>query len=106
MSNNLKVRKHSIKRLLEDEDEDIIVLTLPPEKRQKIDSLYTSRSNEGCFQLLIKRHLNYKDEKFRKYCRLNQKQFNFVLSLIYEDIRPKRNGSSITGEQKLFLTLR
>lgn len=105
-------RKRFLRQLLEDEeeeDDDILLLlcALIPKKRMKIDTLFTSREEEGCFQTLIKRHLNYKEEKFRKYCRLNQSQFNFVLSLINQDIQPRRNGSSIiTSAQKLFLTLR
>lgn len=103
-------RQELIQQLLEDDEEDddiLIMLSTLPKKRMKIDSIFTSREEEGCFQILIKRHLNYKEKKFRKYCRLNHKQFNFVLSLINQNIKPKRNGTSIiTSAQKLFLTLR
>ncbi|XP_050311476.1 uncharacterized protein LOC126747037 [Anthonomus grandis grandis] len=99
-------KQELLMRLLEDEEEDDdIILLLLSAKRNKIDSFYTSRHAEGCFEILIKRHLNIKDAKFRKYCRLNKTQFRFVLSLIQNEIQPKKQGS-ITAEEKLFLTLR
>lgn len=107
MSDYLNIRKRElVKRLIEDEEEDDeIMLVLLSSKRNKIDSLYTSRIDEGSYQTLIKRHLNVKEYKFRRYCRLNKTQFQFVLSLIKSDIQPMKKGS-ITAEEKLFLTLR
>lgn len=98
MSDNLNKRKRELlQRLMEDEEEDdeIMLLLLASEKRKKIDSLYTSRVDEGSYNILIKRHFNLKEEKFRKYCRLNKAQFKFVLSLIENDIQPKKKGSRL-----------
>ncbi|CAH2088123.1 unnamed protein product [Euphydryas editha] len=104
--NSNKMKRELLKRLIEDEEEDDeIIWFLLSSKRKKVDSLYTSRVEEGSYQILIKRHLNAKELKFRKYCRLNKTQFKFVLSLIENDIRPMKKGS-ITAEEKLFLTLR
>lgn len=107
MSDNFNERKRElVKSLIQDEEEDDeIMLLLLSSKRNKIDSLYTSRVDEGSYLILIKRHLNLKDQKFRKYCRLNKTQFQFILSLIENDIQPMKKGS-ITAEEKLFLTLR
>lgn len=103
MSDNFSGANEVIQQLLEDEEDNdnlIMLLSMPPEKRMKIDSIFTSREEEDCFQILIKRRLIYKEEKFRKYCRLKHKLFDFVLSV------NKKNTSVITSAEKLFLTLR
>lgn len=106
MSDNLNKRKRElVERLIQDEEEDDEIMLLLTSKRNEIDSLYTSRVDEGSYQILIKRHLDLKEQKFRQYCRLNKSEFKFVLSLIKKDIQPMKKGS-ITADEKLFLTLR
>lgn len=93
MSDNLNIRKlELVKRLIEDEEEDDEIMVLLLSKRNKIDSLYTSRIVEGSYQILIKGHLNVKENKFRSYCRLNKTQFQ--LSLIKSDIQPIKKDQS------------
>jgi hypothetical protein len=62
------------------------------------------RSSEGTYSILIKNHLESDSEELREYCRLNKKQLDFILSLIREEIEPKKINA-INAKQKLFLTL-
>ncbi|KAL0830080.1 hypothetical protein ABMA28_003537 [Loxostege sticticalis] len=91
--------------LLEEEDDDDFLLLYARKKRNAPDLLFKSRTKEGSYSILIKNHLIGAEEKFRKYCRINKNQFDFVLSLIVEEIQPK-NRHAITAEEKLYLTLR
>lgn len=62
MSDNLNKRKRElVERLIQDEEEDDEIMLLLTSKRNEIDSLYTSRVDEGSYQILIKRHLNLKE---------------------------------------------
>lgn len=90
--------------LAEEEDDDLLLLYY--ENREPIDPIFKSRNEEGYYQILIQKHLYCDEKKFRKFCRLNKKQFNFVLSLIMKEIQPKTCKKSISPEEKLFLTLR
>ncbi|CAG5048242.1 unnamed protein product [Parnassius apollo] len=67
-------KQELLKRLIGDEEEDdVIMLFLLSSNSNKIDALYTSRYEEGSYQILINKHLKAKEKKFRKYCRLNKK---------------------------------
>lgn len=68
MSDNLNKRKRVlVERLIQDEEEDDEIMLLLTSKRNEIDSLHTSRVDEGSYQILIKWHLNLKEQKFRQY---------------------------------------
>lgn len=89
----------------EEEDEFLRLLSV----REETDEMYTSRSEEGYYKILIKNHLEADNEKFRGFFRLNKDQFDFVLTLIDEDIRKQPTNTvkvPISSKEKLALTLR
>lgn len=93
--------------LLEEENDDDMRLLLS--LRDKTSELYESRNEEGYYKILIQNHLNDDDEKFRSFFRLNKDQFNFVLSLVQNELKKKptnRVKTPISPEEKLALTLR
>lgn len=92
--------------LEEEEDDDFLLLYAMRKKRKLTMPLFKKRSQEGSYSVLIQNHLLGDERIFREYCRLNKSQFNFVLSLIKEEIKPKVLRVAITAEEKLFLTLR
>lgn len=89
----------------EEEDDDLLLLYLLS-TRDRTDPIYETRSDQGLYKILIQEHLNYNDDKFREYSRFNKRQFNFILSLVYEELTPKTTRHCIGPEEKLFLTLR
>lgn len=90
--------------LEEEEDDDLLLSYLYRKRRRQMSSLYETRSTEGFYSLLINNHLAIEDEKFRQYFRLNQTQFNYVLSLVETDIQ--KRGGGISPREKLSITLR
>lgn len=93
----------------EEEDDDIILqlILIQMKKRREVRSLFATRYAEGSFNILIERHLADNEEIFRKYCRLNHEQFDFVLSLISGELQNKViNRKTVSTKEKLFLTLR
>lgn len=71
--------------------------------------MFTRRLEEGYYNLLINNHLKADERKFREFFRLNPDQFQFVLSLIEEDITIQGTHFvkyPITSEEKFALTLR
>lgn len=96
--------------LLRDEEmENELLMNIIPKKRKPFNSLFSTRNSEGFFKNLIGEHLINDDEKFREFLRLNRKQFNFILSLVQEEITKKptlRVPEPISPEEKLALTLR
>lgn len=99
----------SIILLEEEEEEEWLQLELLEKERCEKHDIFKKRAEEGYFSLLINSHLKGDEKKFREFFRLNPEQFNFVLSLIQEDI--KKPGTNcvkypITAEEKLALTLR
>ncbi|XP_050517993.1 uncharacterized protein LOC126892490 [Diabrotica virgifera virgifera] len=92
--------------LMEEEDDDDLLLLHYKRKRKPTRSLFKNRQFEGSYSILIKKHLMANEDIFRSYCRLNKKQFNFIFSFIQDDINAKVTRNAISGEEKLFLTLR
>lgn len=69
--------------LLEEEECDqIISATSLPKNRKPIHEVFKHRDSEGFYEILINRHLKNNNIKFREFFRLNCQQFDFVLSLI------------------------
>ncbi|KAL3279529.1 hypothetical protein HHI36_017038 [Cryptolaemus montrouzieri] len=94
--------------LLKDEEE-ADMLQLLSSTRNETNVLYKSRTDEGYYRILIESQLNADDEKFRGFLRLNKNQFDFVLSLIHDDLnKQSTNRVKILVSQrgKLALTLR
>lgn len=58
----------------------------------------------GSYSLLIKNYLMTDEEILRKYCLLNKKQFNFIITFIYDEMRPETIRNAISLEEKLFLS--
>lgn len=78
-------------------------------KRSKECEIFKKRRSEGVYEILICRHLQTNDVKFRQYFRLTPVLFDYVLNQIKEDIVSKpynRNKNPITPEEKLCLFLR
>lgn len=95
--------------LEEEEEEEQFLKEILFHKRCGMHKMFTKRREEGFFNVLINSHLKEDENKFREFFRLNPKQFDFVLSLIQDDI--KKSGTNvvqypITEEEKLALTLR
>ncbi|KAL4714582.1 hypothetical protein ACJJTC_006628 [Scirpophaga incertulas] len=96
-----------MKLLLEEEEEDDLLLyyyyKYKTERRLPIKDLYLTRDQEGSFSLLVKKHLMFDDNIFRKYFRLNKTQFDYVLNLLKKTMQEK---GRISVKEKLALTLR
>ena len=93
--------------LLEEEEE--CVLLTRKMNRAKPHELYSTREHEGFQNILIKRHLMNDQSLFRKFFRLNIAQFNFILSIIKDDISSQSCGRvkvPISPDEKLGVTLR
>ncbi|CAH1640745.1 unnamed protein product [Spodoptera littoralis] len=65
--------------------------------------MYLTRCQEGSFSLLVKKHLMFDDNIFRKYFRLNKTQFDYVLNLLKKSMQEKGRTSV---KEKIALTLR
>lgn len=91
--------------LLEEEEDDDLLLYYyyKSKKRLPINELYSTRSQEGSFSLLVKNHLLFDDTMFRTYFRLNKTQFDYVLNLLKKTMLAK---GRISLKEKLALTLR
>lgn len=97
--------------LLEDaEDDDIMLLLLGMHrKRKKVQNIFRNRRNEGCFNMLINKHLIDDEIKFREYFRLTRGQFNEVLTLVSGDLKKhstKCVARPISPSEKLAIVLR
>ena len=88
----------------------LLLLLLHQEKgRNSASPLFQTRATEGAFHILVNRHLAEDDRKFQEYFRLTKEEFDYVLSLIEEDLRTKpsnRVRNPITPREKLAVTLR
>ncbi|CAH2096480.1 unnamed protein product [Euphydryas editha] len=91
--------------LLEEDDDDLFLLHLYRKRREAIRPMLKCRTSERTYSILIKNHLESDIKEFREYCRLSKKQFDFILSLIREEIEAKKINA-INAEEKSFLTLR
>jgi len=60
----------------EEDDDDVLLLYLSEEKRKGHDQLFTKRSTEGYYEILINRHLKNNEIKFREFFRINRYQFD------------------------------
>lgn len=61
------------------------------------------------YEVLINRHLKNNNIKFREFFRVNIQQFDFLLSLVENDITlppSNRNKKPISPAEKLAITLR
>ena len=106
MLNNNKI---ILELLREEEEDDQLLLNTKNKKRKSISNLFSTRKSEGFFEKLIKGHLTTDNIKFREFFRLNRRQFDFVLSLIKNQIQKTptmRWHEPITPEEKLAVTLR
>jgi len=93
----------------EEEEDNMLECLMLKKKRKSTKPVFLMREQEGFFEKLIKGHLVNDEKLFREFFRLNLKQFNFVLSLVKNDISSvpyNRVQQPITPEEKLALTLR
>ncbi|GFR17140.1 hypothetical protein TNCT_460491 [Trichonephila clavata] len=51
--------------------------------RSEENELFKNRSSEGAFEILVRRHLHYNEEKLRQYFRLTPVLFDYVLNTTY-----------------------
>ncbi|VVC32330.1 Hypothetical protein CINCED_3A016428 [Cinara cedri] len=58
----------------EEDDDDVLVLYLSEEKRKGHDQLFTKRSTEGYYEILINGYLKNNEIKFREFFRINRNQ--------------------------------
>ncbi|XP_050520804.1 uncharacterized protein LOC126894103 [Daktulosphaira vitifoliae] len=71
--------------------------------------MFKNRETEGAFQILVRRHLQCNDEKFRQYFRLTPVLFDYVLNHIRDDLTSKpynRHKKPICPEEKLCILVR
>jgi len=95
--------------LEEEQEEDELLYNVKYKKREKVDELFLNRKSEGYFEILINRHLQRNETKFREFFRVNKNQFDFLLSLIEVQLTKmpsNRVKEPITAAEKLALTLR
>ncbi|XP_060861851.1 uncharacterized protein LOC132938875 [Metopolophium dirhodum] len=93
----------------EEEEDEIYNNRLGINKRKSIDSFFTTREEEGFFEILINGHLHNSKPKFREFFRINYDQFMFILSLVKDDITlppSRRVKKPIQPDEKLAVTLR
>lgn len=94
----------------EEEEEDAILQQIMIQNRRNDHHpMFKEREKEGCYNLLVNRHLMTDDSKFRQFFRLNVPQFNYVLDLIKDDISCNSYNRvlyPITPDEKLAVTLR
>lgn len=99
----------AIALLLDDEaDEDVLFLSYLVANECR-HPLFLKRDEEGCFKVLILRHLIDSETKFREYFRVTPQLFNDILDCIKNDITTpecNRVQRPISPMQKLCLTLR
>lgn len=94
--------------LLEDEEEEEEFFLLK-KKRKKVDPIFKLRCAEGFHSILINKHLNLNEKKFRAFFRLNADQFQFVLNLTRNNLKKLSTSFvkyPITPDEKLAITLR
>ncbi|KAB0803040.1 hypothetical protein PPYR_00010 [Photinus pyralis] len=92
----------------EEEEEDLLLMSLC-KKNEKTKNMFLSRETEGCFQLLITRHLMDDDTKFQEYFRLTKHEFFGVHDIVSENLRTVPSSfvrRPISSCEKLALTLR
>lgn len=99
-----------ILQLLEEEEEEFeLFSSLHSRKRKPVDNIYKFRESEGVFEILVNRHLNKNETKFREFFRINYKQFDFLVSLIEVELCKEpsnRIKKPRSVAEKLALTLR
>lgn len=102
-------RKCILKWLIVEEMEDDGIIETLIKPRQVIHPVFSYRTVEGYFKNLIMNHLRKDENKFLEFFRLSMAQFDFLLSLIAEDMKKvsyNRNLYPVSSEEKLALTLR
>lgn len=89
--------------------EDELLLRMIPKPRNAPNSIIATRETEGFFKKLIEGHLFNNEVKFREFFRVNREQFNFILSLVKDDLTKEptmRVPVPISPDEKLAITLR
>lgn len=92
-----------------DDDEAMFLWYLEQEKRNGHDPLFSSRSAEGYYEILINGYLRNNENKFREFFRLNRRQFDFILNIIKDDLTLNPTffvRKPISAGEKLAVTLR
>lgn len=97
--------------LLEEADDEDICLQFLINHKPKCspNPLFKTRKTEGYHQILINGHLRKDEKKFREFFRLNRSQFDYILSLIEENLTTAPTTfvpKPISPEEKLAVTLR
>ncbi|XP_074040801.1 uncharacterized protein [Leptinotarsa decemlineata] len=91
---------------MDDDPEEELILKKFATYRKQVTAVFQNRKIEGIFNSLIKSHLHDEDEKFQNYVRFARKRFQFVLSLVEEDLTTpsyNRIEEPITAVEKLTL---
>ncbi|GFQ77872.1 hypothetical protein TNCT_450521 [Trichonephila clavata] len=57
--------------------------------RSEENELFKNRSSDGAFEILVRLHLHYNEEKFRQYFRLMPVLFDYVLNNIRDELSSK-----------------
>jgi len=94
--------------ILEDEADEKLLL-IANCLREEDKEMFTERSREGCFNILVERRLIDNETRFRAYFRVSFELFNYILNYIKDDIRRRpsnRIKKPISREEKLSLILR
>lgn len=99
-----------LKACLDECDEEVNLLTKNYcSVRSKTSDVFSSREDEGVFQLLIRKHLLDDEVKFKAYFRFTRNQFNSILEMVQELLTSEpcnRVKRPISPAEKLALTLR
>ncbi|GFY43770.1 hypothetical protein TNIN_192621 [Trichonephila inaurata madagascariensis] len=79
------------------------------ESRSEESELFKNRSSAGAFQILVHRHFQCNDEKFRQYFRLTPVLFDYVLNNVRGELTSNpysRHKKPICPEEKLCILVR
>ncbi|VVC46287.1 Hypothetical protein CINCED_3A002895 [Cinara cedri] len=98
------------KLLAEDDEDDIYFANFVSKKIKSTNEMFKYRDSEGCYEILIIRHLKNDDIKFHAFFRSkNHQQFYFLLSLVENELilqSYNRVKIPITSTEKLAVILR
>lgn len=78
---------------MEEAEDDTVLLSLIHIKRRKVHNMFVPKRTEGCFIMLMRKHLIDDKTKFREYFRLTRYQYNELLNLVSADIEKTSSNS-------------
>jgi hypothetical protein len=109
--NNMERKRKALVALmlLDEIEDDYDILPLLVRTHEDRNVIYKNRQTEGCYDILIRRHLLDNETKFKRFFRVSRDQFFYLVNLIESDFKinpSNRDPRPLTAEMKLAVTLR